>query len=242
MGVAIGPLGWSHLLFFGVLLPYAAIRSKKKLIGNAPPKKGPYFQSVIAHHIFFTALSLFVAVQEEIVLFPPWIPRPRDILLGIAALALFVGFMAPRWRRNVIQRERKLWLFMPRNGRERGMWLAISLLAGFGEEVTYRATLAELLERLTGSIELAVLLCAVVFAVSHWVQGAKSMAVIFGFALVFHGLVLSTGVLYVAIGVHIVYDVAAGLTYGWLGDKHGYPTDPSELTQPADAPGAACVL
>ena len=78
---------------------------------------------------------------------------------------------------------------------------------------------------------LAVLLAATVFAVSHWVQGRMSMLIIFGFALVFHGLVLSTGVLYVAIAVHVLYDCTAGLTYGWLGKKHGYPLDHSELVQ-----------
>jgi len=42
------------------------------------------------------------------------------------------------------------------------------------------------------------------------------------FALGFHALVWLSGSLYVAMVVHIAYDIIAGLTYGRLGKELGY--------------------
>lgn len=53
------------------------------------------------------------------------------------------------------------------------------------------------------------------------VQGWKSSAIIFFFAMGFHGLVWLSGSLYVAMIVHITYDIIAGLNYGRLGRQFG---------------------
>ena len=46
------------------------------------------------------------------------------------------------------------------------------------------------------------------------------------FAVAFHGLVALTGTLYVAMAVHFLYDVIAGLTYGRLAREYGLPNEP----------------
>ena len=48
------------------------------------------------------------------------------------------------------------------------------------------------------------------------------------FALGFHALVWLSGSLYVAMAVHIAYDITAGITYGRLGKKFGYSLDLNE--------------
>ncbi|MBK8314488.1 MAG: hypothetical protein IPL01_10895 [Acidobacteria bacterium] len=45
------------------------------------------------------------------------------------------------------------------------------------------------------------------------------------FALVFHVLVWYTGSLIEAIVVHTVYDMIAGMAYGYLGRKYDYPME-----------------
>ena len=97
-----------HLLFFGVFVPYGAIRSKKRIRENKLPPKKQYFIGVITQHLLFIAVSLMVSKVERVEAFPAWSPGPRDILIGIAALALLIAFMAPRWHRNVIRRERPI--------------------------------------------------------------------------------------------------------------------------------------
>ena len=51
------------------------------------------------------------------------------------------------------------------------------------------------------------------------------MAVIFVLALGFHALVWLAGSLYVAMAVHIAYDITAGLTYGRLRRDLGFGQD-----------------
>jgi membrane protease YdiL (CAAX protease family) len=69
-------------------------------------------------------------------------------------------------------------------------------------------------------------LSAVSFGVAHYIQGWKSAAVITVFALGFQGVVWISGSLYVAMLVHVVYDITAGLAYAKLGRESGYtPAD-----------------
>jgi hypothetical protein len=70
------------------------------------------------------------------------------------------------------------------------------------------------------------------------------MLIIFGFALVFQALAIRSGSLYVPMVVHMLYDVAAGLRYSWLGRTMGYVAggDPAPVAPAAatpEAPGAA---
>jgi membrane protease YdiL (CAAX protease family) len=106
---------------------------------------------------------------------------------------------------------------MPANAPERAWWLAVALLAGVGEEITWRGVQAALAGALTGNFGIAALLCSISFALTHIVQGWKSVALIVIFALGFHTLVWLAGSLYVAMAVHVAYDITAGISYGRLG-------------------------
>ena len=80
--------------------------------------------------------------------------------------------------------------------------------------------------RLTGSGLAAALLTAVVFSISHSLQGWKSMAIIFGFAIAFQGIAWISGSLYIGMAVHALYDIAAGFCYGAFGEESNYPIEP----------------
>jgi membrane protease YdiL (CAAX protease family) len=108
------------------------------------------------------------------------------------------------------------------------------VLAGIGEEITWRGVQATLTTNLSGSLLIAVVLTSISFAFGHFVQGWRSMVVIFYFALGFHMLVWLAGSLYVAMAVHVAYDITAGLSYGRLGRELGYsldgcPAEPSKI-------------
>jgi membrane protease YdiL (CAAX protease family) len=216
----IGEFGILHLIFFGLWMPWAAIRSGKKLsqLKTYPPRR-QHFSSALILQLAFLGISVVVARREWIDVFAPYTPSLKDVGLGLLVLATFVFAMARRWKYNVDRRLPKVELFSPRNALERILWIGISLAAGIGEEITYRGVMYILLLRWTGVSDLAALISAVVFAVSHMVQGWRSALVIFLFALVFQGLVLSTGTLYVAMAVHCVYDITAGMVYGTLSKR-----------------------
>jgi membrane protease YdiL (CAAX protease family) len=190
------------------------------------PPKVKHFTSTIIILWFFFALSWLVALRERIVLFPEEVPAPRLFALGAAVLVGMVVLMRPLWKSRVAARSRKLWLFMPRTGQERALWIACSCAAGISEEVTYRGVLFTLLWRVTDSALAAACLMAAVFSISHFLQGRKSMALIFAIAMIFQGLAWLSGSLYIGMLVHALYDVAAGLFYGKYGDELGYPVEP----------------
>ena len=231
----VGPAGISHLAFFAAFIPYAAIKSSARLASRGFPSKDQHFTSQIMILSVFFAISAVVSKLERIVLFPRELPATRSVVFGVAVLAGLVALMRPIWRRRVEERSRRIWLFMPRTARQRMLWRGVSLTAGISEEVTYRGVMFTLLWRATGSALVAALLAASVFSISHFMQGWKSMAIIFGMALAFQGLAWVSGSLYVGMAVHALYDVAAGACYGRYGDELGYPI---EAIPPGASPAA----
>jgi hypothetical protein len=189
------------------------------------PSRPKHFIAVIAQQCFFVAFSVLTARLEGIDLWAPPADGRNALLIALASLAVMIGMMAPRWRRNVAEREWKLYYFMPRSPDERLLWTFVSLFAGFGEEIIYRGVMFTLLWRLLGSAPAAALLVAVIFSVSHFMQGWKSMFVILAIALGFQAIYYSTGSLFPGMAVHFAYDLVAGLLYGYWGEKLGYPVE-----------------
>lgn len=223
----IGLAGIYHLVFFGLLMPWSAIKSARRLKTNPYPPRRKYFWLIIGQQLFFLLLSLVVAKWEWLDVFA----RPKNLWsVGLAALLLvaLIVVMMPRWRAEVEKRERRVYLFMSGEGTDKILWVVISLLAGIGEELTYRGVMFLLLWRVTGSALAAALIAAVIFGVSHFVQGWKSAVLIGGFALVFHGLYWISGSLLAPMLVHFIYDVTAGMMYNKFGRELGYPTAKAE--------------
>jgi membrane protease YdiL (CAAX protease family) len=234
--VVVGVAGATHLAIFAGFLPYVAIKTSAHLRSRPFPAKVRHFTAQMLVLLVFLGLSALVAKREWIPIFPPELPQPRMLVLGAAVLVAMIVLMRPLWKQRVAERSRKAWLFMPRTPRERLLWAGCSLAAGVSEEVTYRGVMFTLLWRLTGSALAAALLMSAVFAVSHFMQGWKSMAIIYAIAMTFQMITWVSGTLYVAMGVHFLYDLAAGLHYGRYGDELGYPV---EAMPPEEAPRGA---
>ena len=211
--------GWFHLGYFGVLLPGLLMHQRKKLLptDRPLPNRLRYFQTTSFSLVMLATLSLLVAWVQRIPLFPRSLPPLSAVIAGVALYAAAVAFMRPRWRRAVECRARVVHLFMPANAPERAWWIAVAVLAGVGEEITWRGVQAALVVVVTGNYWIAALLCSISFALTHIVQGWRSAAVIVVFALGFHSLVWLAGSLYVAMAVHVAYDITAGISYGRLG-------------------------
>jgi len=218
----INPLGLGHLVFFGLFIPWAAWRSKVRFEASAMPSFRAHALQTILNLMAFGAFSLFVAFMEGITLLPAAMPPWRAIGAGVVILILMVAIMRPRWRRAVEKRARIVQFFMPKDGSERLRWAAIALLAGITEEITWRGVQFALLFRLTHNPLLAAILSAASFSISHVIQGWRGALAVVPFALSFQLLAWLAGSLYVAMAVHFLYDLAAGLSYGRLGRELGY--------------------
>jgi membrane protease YdiL (CAAX protease family) len=222
----VGNAGYYHLAFFGAFLPYLAFKSSRALGTRPLPPKIKHFTSQIITLAILFVLSALVARKEWIEIFPGTMPGPRMFALGAAVFVALVALMRPLWRERVETRSRKVWLFMPRTRQERFLWAGVSIAAGVSEEVTYRGVMFAILWRLTGNPLAAAVITASVFSISHYLQGWKSMAIIFGMALAFQALAWLSGSLYLSMAVHALYDVTAGFCYGAYGEKLGYPIQP----------------
>ncbi len=229
----IGFSGYAHLVFFGIVVPIAAIRTKKLIESHPLPPRRRYFLSVLVQVAALTAISIAVGWRESITMFPPLAPPPRALLVGAALLIVAVAFGWTRWRKAVAERKRVVALFMPTNAAERMLWIAAAALAGFGEEVTWRGVQTILLTRLTGNLIVAATICIVMFSIAHAIQGWSSVGIIALFAAAFHVLVWLAGSLYVAMAVHFLYDLIAGFAYAHLGEKMGYLPVEEHGTTPA---------
>ncbi len=221
--------GWYHLAVMGVLIPFVVVRNYRRMVGRSLPlpNRMRHFRTTAIMLVLLTTLSVLVADAEWIDLFRFDAGRlPQGLAAGAVMYVVAVAFMRPRWRRAVERRARIVYLFMPDNAVERGWWVGVSTLAGIGEEITWRGVQTALLAYLTGSFVAGSILCAISFGVAHYIQGWKSAAIIAIFALAFQAVVWLSGSLYVAMLVHIAYDVTAGLTYGRFGREMGYtPAD-----------------
>ena len=215
----------AHLLFFGIVLPLAVLRAHLRMRKGtqAIPDPKQHFRGATIQLAMLALVSVAVARATRIDL----LAFDRSKLLpglaaGIAMYVAAVAFMRPRWRKAVERKAPIVRLFMPRDAGERAWWIAVSVLAGVGEEITWRGVQTQLLVPLVGSFAIAALLSAISFGGAHFVQGWKSCVVIVGFALGFQAVVWASGSLFVAMAVHVAYDVTAGITYGRLGRELGY--------------------
>jgi membrane protease YdiL (CAAX protease family) len=165
--------GWFHLLYFGLIIPGLAISQARKFsdLQKRLPNRLRHFQRTVFMLVFFGAISLLIARSEWMQLFPRAIPPWRALLAGILMFVVAVVLMRPRWRRAVERRTRVVHLFMPANATERVWWIAVAVLAGISEEITWRGVQAGLAFSLTRNVLIAILFCSISFSAGHMIQG-----------------------------------------------------------------------
>src|SRR5262249_38028342 len=159
----------------GLIVPLLALRSRAVILDTTRPlpNRLGYLQRAALSVSMLTAISVLVARVQWIPLFPRSAPPVTAIVAGVVMYALTVAFMRPYWRRAVERGARVAQLFMPATGAERTWWIAVSMIAGIGEEITWRGVQTDLLSVLTGGFWTAAILSAASFALAHMIQGWK---------------------------------------------------------------------
>jgi len=99
---------------------------------------------------------------------------------------------------------------LPHGPVEGGLWVALSLTAGFAEELVFRGYLLTELRAMTRSRAAGVVLQATVFGLAHAYEGARAVATIVLFGLVYGVVALRTRNLRPLMLAHALTDVAAG--------------------------------
>lgn len=206
------------LFFFGLFMPYVAIKSAIALRrAKSLPDRSNLIARILVMEAIFALLAIWVARHTDIELFNRGTLPPKAVLLGAAILIIALATLPLRWRMISEDQRRLLMLARPREPRDLTWWFAISLAAAIAEELVYRGVLTALLLPYTRNWWLAISIAVLIFAVSHANQGWPSAILIVPMAFCLHLLVWFTGALLVGMAVHFAYDFAAGIIYLRLG-------------------------
>ena len=137
----------------------------------------------------------------------------REILAGGAALllSLVLRKVATSMHSDEERRRMVIRAMVPRSPLERWLYAVMAIAAGIAEEAAYRGVGMYLLSEALGNAWVAALILATAFALAHLIQEWKSLPFIFLMALGMHALVAVTGTLVVAMVVHAVFDLVAGV-------------------------------
>jgi membrane protease YdiL (CAAX protease family) len=151
------------------------------------------------------------------------VPDGGELLLwsGVATLAGVIVLVVGRvvsglagWRETELVR-----LLMPSNRAERSGFVLVSVTAGIGEELTYRAFLLGVLATAFGAPWTAAALTSIAFGLLHAYQGPLGMVRTGSIGFVLAAIVLTTGSVWPVVVGHVMINLVAGLGLGeWLLD------------------------
>jgi len=141
-------------------------------------------------------------------------PSTDDALWTGGLWAAGVGTLwAFRWLRGLvgIEETELVHHLLPVTGRERRLFVGLSLCAGFGEETAYRGYAISALVLATGSVSFALVVTSATFGVLHAYQGSLGVVRTGVVGFIMGAAFLHTGSLWPALFAHALIDVTAGL-------------------------------
>lgn len=207
-----------------LVMPVLSILNGRKLAREAPDarKLVPRYIAIIVRGLLFAA----------VVIGAWWVQGRPFGALGLAphlgiwdyagfTLALLIGLgMVAQSFRLASAPDEKLAQAMkavhsikitPNTRRELALFMAMSLSAGFWEELVYRGFLIWFLMPLAGFAG-AVVISALIFGLAHLYQGIRGFLTSAVLGLVFAALYLLSASLWWLMAVHAVIDIAGGIT------------------------------
>jgi membrane protease YdiL (CAAX protease family) len=141
--------------------------------------------------------------------------KPRDVLLDLAlAAATWAVWMLGQvaWGKLFGHEDAaSIRSLLPRRPIEVALWVALSLSAGFCEELSFRGYFLRQFRALTHRAWLALLLQAALFGISHSYQGAQACLKITVFGVLFGLLALWRRSLRPGMTAHALTDILAGI-------------------------------
>ena len=194
--------------------------------GQANARLDAYRRGVIGQWLFaLTALALWVGAGRAWELLGLVQPHGWRLGLGIGIVLAAAGLLTLQlWsvlrlpvERRIAARPKlgSLEFMLPHTAAEEGWFVALSLTAGFCEELLYRGYLPWFFTPWLGR-PLAMLVIVVVFGLSHLYQGRNGAIKATIAGLVMAAIVLATGSVIPAMIAHAVIDIGGGTVGYWL--------------------------
>jgi membrane protease YdiL (CAAX protease family) len=140
--------------------------------------------------------------------------------LVLAGLAFALGMAKP----SQMEETRKLAeILAPHSVAGLGVFVALSVVAGFVEEIIFRGYLQRQIGFLTGNIYVGLVVSAVIFGASHGYEGTRRMIVIFIYGAMFGFLALWRKSLRPGMMAHAWHDAFEGAVLFYVA-RHGFPS------------------
>lgn len=153
-----------------------------------------------------------------------------SIAIGFWVVASFVlaglGFAMGLTKGSQVEAAKKLAEFLaPHSLRALVVFVVLSTVAGFVEEIIFRGYLQRQFAVLTGNVYAGLVLQAALFGAGHGYEGARRMVLIFVFGTMFGFLALWRKSLRPGMMAHALYDSVAGIVLFYVARK-GFPSMP----------------
>jgi hypothetical protein len=132
------------------------------------------------------------------------------ILLGLAYL------LGQASAAQVNEMKQRLGGLIPQNGLELTIWVSLSIIAGFVEEIIFRGYLQQQMGLLTGNVYVGLIVSALIFGGGHGYEGTRNMFRIFVFGGLFGMLALWRKSLRPGMIAHAWQDGLAGVASYFL--------------------------
>ncbi len=209
-------IGIPGIVFLSIALigiPWLAVRSRLDLSQLEAMPRTQSYRMIITQQLVMLVVALLIGWLESL----PLSGGRGDAIAGAVAGGVLIAavlLLRPLWRRKAASNEPGILFLAPRTAAERRWWMVVSLVVGISEEVFWRGVAVGLLIAVTGNPWIAVAIAAAAFGLAHAAQGKDGIAVAAVLAMVLGAMVIWTGGLYMAIALHVIYDVVAGFDYG----------------------------
>jgi hypothetical protein len=130
------------------------------------------------------------------------------VAVVLAAVAHGLGMGGPGQRREL---NKAIEFLVPRTRLELALWIVLSAIAGFCEELIFRGYLQRQFAALSGQTWVGVVVSAALFGAAHGYEGAHRMLLIAVYGLMLSLLVLWRKSLRPAMMTHALHDIISGL-------------------------------
>ena len=209
-------------LFVGMAAGGASLQQRAASHSRSLPRPGAVAPLYVSMLVMEWALVLYVAkaglrrsgVSIRALVGGRW-SRPRDVaidvFLALGAWGIWTAFDLA-WARWVVpDRAAGVGALLPRSPLEIGLWVALSLTAGFVEELVFRGYLQAQFHALTRRGWAATVLQAALFGISHGYQGGQACLKIALYGLLMGALARGRRSLRPGMMAHAWTDIASGL-------------------------------
>jgi membrane protease YdiL (CAAX protease family) len=205
----------------GLAVGGASLQQRAASHSRSLPRPGTVAPLYLSLLIMEWALVLYVAkgsrragVSIRTLVGGRW-SRPRDVavdaLLALGAWGVWTAFALAWERWMVTDHAAGVAALLPRSPLEIVLWVALSLTAGFAEELVFRGYFQAQFHALTGRSWAALILQAALFGISHGYQGVQACLKIALYGLLMGALARGRGSLRPGMMAHAWTDIASGL-------------------------------